>query len=81
MKDIELPREETERLSARIKDYFASELDQEIGGFEAEFLIDFFISELGPHMYNRGLADAHSAFREKAEEFGYVLQEMEKTLP
>ncbi|MBQ24276.1 MAG: hypothetical protein CL546_04995 [Alcanivorax sp.] len=29
-------------------------LQQDIGGFEAEFLIDFFAKELGPHFYNLG---------------------------
>lgn len=78
MDDITFNRDETEQLVAKIKRYFASELDQDIGGFEAEFLIEFFAKEIGPYFYNRGLGDAHSLFSEKSEELGYLIQEMEK---
>jgi uncharacterized protein (DUF2164 family) len=54
------------------------ELSQDIGGFDAEFLIDFFAAEIGSYFYNRGLKDAQLLFTEKAEELGYLVQEMEK---
>lgn len=38
----------------------------------------FFAREVGPYFYNRGLADAHLLFTEKAEELSYQLQELEK---
>mgnify|MGYP000430435202 FL=1 len=63
---------------SKIKAYFEDELQQEIGGFEAEFLIDFFATELGPHFYNRGLFDAQQVLTEKMDEVGYVMQELEK---
>jgi uncharacterized protein (DUF2164 family) len=47
-------------------------------GFEAEFLIDFFAREIGPHFYNRGLFDAQQVLTEKMDEVGYVMQELEK---
>ncbi|MAT91827.1 MAG: hypothetical protein CME59_04440 [Halioglobus sp.] len=78
MTDITFSKDETDRLVGRIKRYFDDELGQEIGGFEAEFLIDFIAREMGPYFYNRGLSDAHTLFAEKAEEIGYLLQELEK---
>lgn len=78
MADIKLSKDDTARIVAKIKDYFADELDQDIGGFEAEFLIDFFAKEIGPHFYNQGLADAQTLFNEKAEELTYQIQELEK---
>lgn len=78
MSDIKFTKDETDQLVSKIKKYFNDELDQDIGGFEAEFLIDFFAKEIGAHFYNRGLSDAHTLFSEKAEELGYLIQELEK---
>lgn len=80
MSEIKFTRDETDRIVSKVKEYFNTELDQEIGAFEAEFLIDFFAKEIGPHFYNRGLSDAHTLFSEKAEELGYLLQEQEKPI-
>lgn len=78
MSDIELSREQTDYLVSKIKDYFEQELGQDIGGFEAEFLIQFLAREVGPYFYNKGLTDAQQLLNEKMEDLGYLLQEMEK---
>lgn len=78
MSEMKFTRDETDRLVSKVKQYFADELDNDIGGFEAEFLIDFFAKEIGPYFYNRGLSDAQLLFSEKAEEIGYLIQELEK---
>jgi len=78
MSDIELSREQTDHLVSKIKDYFDQELGQDIGGFEAEFLIQFLAREVGPYFYNKGLTDARQLLHEKIEDLGYLLQEMEK---
>jgi len=78
MPDLELSREQTDHLVSKIKDYFEQELDQDIGGFEAEFLIQFLAREVGPYFYNRGLTDAQVLLNEKIEDLGYMLEEMHK---
>lgn len=78
MADIKLSQDDTDRLVSKIKTYFHDELNQDIGGFEAEFLIDFFAKEVGPYLYNQGLADANRVFTEKAEDVSYLIQELEK---
>lgn len=78
MNNIELSREQTDHLVSKIKDYFDQELGQDIGGFEAEFLIQFLAREVGPYFYNKGLTDARQLLHEKIEDLGYLLQEMEK---
>ena len=80
MSEIKLSKDEMDRIVSKVKKHFTYELDKEIGGFEAEFLIDFFAKEIGPHFYNKGLYDANSAFTEKAEELSYLVQELEKPL-
>lgn len=78
MKEIAFSTDQKESIIHKIKTYFADELQQDIGGFEAEFLLDFFASEIGPYFYNRGLFDAQQVFNEKMEDLGYLLQELEK---
>lgn len=80
MDDIKLSKEQTEVLVSKVKEYFEQELEQDIGSFEAEFLIDFFIKNVGPVIYNRGLADAQQLFSEKADEISYQIQELEKPI-
>lgn len=81
MPEIKLSRPELELIVEKVKRYFNDEFGQDIGTFEAEFLIEFFAKEIGPYFYNRGLADAHTLFSEKAEEIGYLIQELEKPTP
>lgn len=78
MKDIKLSQDQTDRMVSKIKRYFSDELDQDIGSFEAEFLIEFFVKEIGPHFYNQALADANRVFVEKVEDASYLVQELEK---
>ena len=76
--DINFTRDELDQFVKKIKIYFSTELDQEIDSFDAEFLIDFFAKEIGPQLYNKGLSDAHALFKEKADEVGYLIEELEK---
>lgn len=78
MKNIEFTPQQKDDLTHKVKSYFRDELDQEIGAFDAEFLIDFFAREIGPNFYNRGLEDALITLQEKMDEASYVIQELEK---
>ena len=78
MKEITLTKEQTSQIVAKIKAYFSTELNQEIGGFEAEFLMEFFAKEIGPYFYNSGLADAQKLFTQQLEEASYMVDELEK---
>lgn len=75
---MEFTQQETDLIVSKIKKYFDDELDSDIGGFEAEFLLAFFAKEIGPYFYNKGLTDAHQLLLEKTEEIGYLLQELEQ---
>ncbi|MAY43291.1 MULTISPECIES: DUF2164 domain-containing protein [unclassified Neptuniibacter] len=80
MSEIKFTKDETDRIVSKIKTYFNDELDQDIGGFEAEFLIDFFAKEIGPFYYNKGLSDAQDLFSQQAEELNYQIHELEKPI-
>ena len=78
LNEIKFSKDQTDRIVYKIKKHFNQELEQEIGSFEAEFLIEFFAKEIGSHYYNQGIIDAQSLFSEKAEEITYLLQDLEK---
>lgn len=78
MTQITLSKEQIAQTVAKIKAYFTTELNQEIGGFEAEFLIEFFAKEIGPYFYNSGLADAKKVFEQQLEEAGYMVDELKQ---
>jgi len=75
---LSFSRDQKEIIVEKIKAYFGDQLDHEIGGFEAEFLLEFFANEIGPFFYNQGLADAESLFSVNAQELSYQIQELEK---
>ena len=47
MSNIEFTKDEKELLVQKLKHYFTNELDQDIGQFDAEFLLEFFSKEIG----------------------------------
>ena len=79
MSDIAFSHEEKEILVHKIQRYFQKELSDEIGGFDAEFLLDFFSKEIGPYHYNHGLHDARAMIEEKTQNIVQTFYEMEKT--
>lgn len=81
MSDIEFSKEEKEDILRRLREYFDDELDRELGGFEAQFLLDFLIQTLGPYFYNRGLLDARAVFERRLESVMEAIYEIEKPLP
>ncbi len=78
MSKIEFSKNGKEAIVGEIKRYFDEELDQEIGSFDAEFLLDFFSESLGPYYYNRGLHDAKRVLEQKLEAIDDTLYEIEK---
>ena len=78
MPDIQFSSDEKEVIVRRIKLYFAEELKQEIGRFDAEFLLDFFAGEVGAYFYNRGLYDAQAILSGKLDELGEAIYQLER---
>nr|WP_295107796.1 DUF2164 domain-containing protein [uncultured Caulobacter sp.] len=66
------------KLSGAMSDYMRTELDLEVKGFDAEFLLDFISETLGPHYYNQGLQDAQELFRTKFEVVLEAVYELEQ---
>ena len=55
---VRLSDERKATLVGLVKNYFDEHFDEPISDFRAEGLIDFFVRELGPPVYNQGVRDA-----------------------
>jgi uncharacterized protein (DUF2164 family) len=62
---IKLSVERRAGLLRAIKEYFSQEFDEPLSDFRAEGLLDFFVRELGPPVYNQGVRDATSFIQEQ----------------
>ena len=78
MSAIEFSKEEKAIIAGKIQLYFTEELDQIIGQFDAEFLLDFFAEEIGAFFYNRGLFDAQTVMESRMADISDALYEIEK---
>ena len=78
MKKIVFSKEEKAAIVGRIQQYFTDELDQTIGVLPAEFLLDFFATEIGANYYNQGLQDAHAALTKQMEDFSEAIYLLER---
>lgn len=76
--EIEFSPEEKAVIGKKVQRYFSEELDQDLGQFEAEFLLDFFSKEIGAFYYNRGLYDAQTVLENRFEDLKDSLYEIEK---
>jgi len=75
---IEFSKEEKQALVEKIRTYMNDELDQEIGQFDAEFLLDFFSDNIGKFYYNRGLYDAQAILEARLDAITEAVAELEK---
>ncbi len=74
---IEFSLQEKEILVSKVKQYFENELSQDIGQFDAEFLLDFFSKEIGVYHYNKGLKDAQDVFKSRVDSITDAIYELE----
>lgn len=78
MADIELPKESREALARRLATYLQREHGVELGGFDAQFLLDHILETVGPHIYNQALVDAAAVTGRKLEEVADALYQLER---
>ena len=62
---IRLSPERRASLLRALKDHVAAEFDESLSDFRAQGLLDFFVRELGPAVYNQGVRDACSFMQAK----------------
>ena len=62
---ITISPDATKQAVGSIKRYFAENLDLDIGDLKAGLLLEYFLTELGPTIYNTAIADAQGYFQQK----------------
>jgi uncharacterized protein (DUF2164 family) len=77
---ISLSKPEKDAIIQRIQAYFTKELDQEIGQFEAAFLLNFFVDEIGPRLYNKALQDSQAILRKRMDDIAGAIDALEKPM-
>ncbi len=74
---IKLSAERRARLLTLLKQHFAAEFDEPLSDFRAQGLLDFFMRELGPPVYNQGVRDAAGYVQEKLTDIEGEIYERE----
>jgi uncharacterized protein (DUF2164 family) len=62
---ISLTPARREALAEALERFYLGEFDEELSPFRVQALIDFFVEELGPPVYNQGIHDAVAYVQDK----------------
>ncbi len=74
---IELNKETRAEAITSIERYFRANMDEPIGNMAAGALLEFFLEEVGPSVYNKGVADAQSSLQARVLEVDIEVHEDE----
>lgn len=75
---IKFAKPQQELLAQKLQQYFARELNSDLGGFDAQFLLDFIAQEIGIYFYNQGLLDAQTVLSKKVDDIQDAIGQLEK---
>ena len=62
---ISLKQEVKKQAIQSIKRFIAEYYEEEIGDLKADLLLDFFLKEIGPTVYNQAISDAQAYLKDK----------------
>lgn len=74
---IELSKEDRAQAIASIERYFSQHMDEPIGNVAAGGLLGFLLEEIGPCIYNKGVADAQERLQARVAELDFEVHEAE----
>ena len=74
---VRLSEDDTKEAIASIRRYCGEHLDVEIGDLQAGSLLDYFLKELAPSVYNAAIADAQTFFTDRLEDLEGTCHERE----
>ena len=70
MMNIELSKEARAQAIASLQRYFEENMAEPIGQLPAGLLLNFFLEEVGPAVYNRAVADAQTRMEQRVIDLG-----------
>jgi len=71
-----LPEDQKDNVKNQLIRFFDKELDEEIGVIAAESILNFFLQQVGPTLYNQGVSDAKLALEKRIEDLNYDLDDL-----
>ena len=74
---IELSQEARAEAVVSLQRYFEENLPEPIGELPAGLLLNYFLEEIGPVIYNRAIADAQTRMTQRAADLSGELYEAE----
>lgn len=74
---IELSKEDRQHAVASIERYFRENMEEKIGNIAASGLLSFFLEEVGPSVYNKGVIDAQERMQSRVAEIDIEVHEDE----
>lgn len=76
---IRLSDERRIRMLGAIRKYFTEHFDEPLSDFRAEGLLNFFVAELGPPVYNQAIRDAQAFIQDKLTDLEGEVYEPERS--
>lgn len=74
---IELTKEDRAQAVASIERYFRENMEEKIGNVAASGLLGFLLEEIGPSIYNKGVADAQERIQARVSDLDFEVHEEE----
>lgn len=65
---IKIRPEQREAMISSIKSYYENERDEALGDLAASLILDFFLEELAPGIYNQGVFDSYKYMNDRVED-------------
>ncbi|KAF1066687.1 MAG: hypothetical protein GAK45_01854 [Pseudomonas citronellolis] len=76
---LELDAAQRQASSQALKRFLEDRFELELGTFEAEEALDFFLRELGPAIYNKAILDVQTHLKDRFESIESDLWALEKS--
>ena len=77
---VRLTDDRRSRTLRSVKKFYAEALDQELSDFTANRILDFFVKELGPPVYNQAIQDARKFLTAKLDDLDVEFYEPDEPL-
>lgn len=74
---IEISKEARKDAIESIQQYFHEKMEEKIGNLAADALLDYFLEELGPAIYNKAVADVQDRLQARVMEVDIEIHEDE----
>lgn len=81
IKPVKLPKEQRDQMIRLIQQFFEEERGEEIGDLAADNVFNFFMTQIGPYVYNQALSDCRTLVNQRMvslEEDIYALEQKVK---